>query len=121
LSLRDFLRATPKAREERRIEFLGEQDGENERRLKDELRPLLEEHGGIERAYLVRAGLQSADQPSVVLCLISRSGDDPSLVRRIAAVFEQLAPPNVYLDVGFLTAEQEKSVQSVCRTFYQKD
>lgn len=119
MGFRDWFRKPPPSRIESRIEFIGEQDGENERRFKAQLLPLLEKESHIQRAYLARVGLQSADAPSVALCLVSTSGEDIALVKRIDELFRSFAPGNVFLDVGFLTPRQEDALARVCPPFYQ--
>ncbi|HEX9483565.1 MAG TPA: enhanced serine sensitivity protein SseB C-terminal domain-containing protein [Gemmatimonadaceae bacterium] len=120
MGFRDWFRRSPPSRTEPRIEFVGEQDGEGERRLKAELLPLLAQYAEIERAYLARIGFQPGDASSVALCLITRHGDNQALVRRIDEVFKRLVPANVFLDVAFLTALQEEDVNRVCRPFYHR-
>ena len=117
---RDWFRKTPAGRVVPRVEFIGEQDGENERELKARLEPLLARDPRIQRAYLARAGFEPAEATSVVLCLISSSGDDSELLKQIDAVFRTLAPPNAFLDVAFLTEAREEDVARVCRPFYQR-
>lgn len=119
MSLRDFFRRTPPARVEPRIHFVGEQDGENERRLKNELRPLLEQEAGVQRAYLVRVTIPPGEASSVVLGLVS-DGENIPLLTRIDEVFKKLAPANVFLDVAFLTEAQEADVSRVCQPFYRR-
>ena len=120
MGLRDFFRRTPPARQEPRIEFVGEQDGENERRLKSQLAPVLQQHADVERAYLARVGFQPTDRPSVVLCLATSAGENLKVLRQIEEVFRTIAPANVFLDVAFLTAAQEEDVSRVCPPFYRR-
>ena len=103
-----------------RLRFIGEQDGENERRLKDELRSLLEGEPHIARAYLARVELQSTPTPSVALCLVTNHGDDLRLLGRIDEIFKRLAPGKVFLDVAFLTEVQEAEVRRVCEPFFRR-
>ncbi len=116
MKLRDLFRRAPAAP---RLRFLGEQDGANERRFKDAVRPLLDADPHVARAYLVRVQLQES-APTVALCLVSDHGDDVALVRRIDGVFKTLAPGGAALDVAFLTAVQEPEVRRVCAPFFQR-
>ena len=120
LGLRDWLRGKPPSRVEPRLEFVGEQDGENERKLKALLLPLLAQHGHIVRAYLARAGFQPGDPMSVVLCLIGPDTEDGSLLHGIQSAFHTLAPSNVFLDIAFLTEAQERDVARVCPPFFNR-
>ena len=72
------------------------------------------------RAYLARAGFQPTDPASVVLCLIGPDVDSASLLEGVQAAFHTLAPSNVFLDIAFLTAEQEADVARVCPPFYAR-
>ena len=120
MGFRDWFRKRTASRVESRIEFIHEQDGENERRLKAQLLPLLVEAPHIQRAYLARAGFQPADATSVVLCLISTTGADESLIQRLGELFPKIVPPNVFLDIAFLTDAQEEDVARVCPPFYRR-
>jgi hypothetical protein len=117
VGIRDFFRRHFQVRREDRLEFLHEQDGENERRLKDAIRPLLAEHQ-ISRAYLARVAFDPSTSPSVALCLISPLGDDAALVERIATVFKAMASGGIFLDITFLSLEQEEDLRRVCPPFY---
>ena len=118
---RRWFREPPPARTESRVEFVGEQDGPNERLLKERLGPVLREASHIQRAYLARIGFQPSDSPSVALCLVSSTGDDIDLVKHVDDVFKTIAPRNVFLDVAFLTAKQEEDVARVCSPFYRRE
>ena len=120
MGFRDFFRRRFDVRREHRLEFLHEQDGEQERRVKNALEPLLIDTRTIARAYLARVGFEPGAAPSVALCLVSDIGDDTALVRRVSEVFRPLAPPNVFLDVVFLTAAQEEDLRRVCPPFHSR-
>ncbi len=118
MGLRNWFRKKPPSRIEPRLEFLGEQDGENERRLKALLVPLLAQHAHIVRAYLARAGFQPDAPTSVVLCLIGPDQEDLSLLDEIQTAFHTLAPSNAFLDIAFLGDAQEPDVSRVCVPFF---
>lgn len=117
MGLLDWFRKRPPFRIEARLEFLGEQDGENERRLKTLLIPLLARHHHIARGYLARAGFRPGDPVSVVLFLIGPDRAD-GLLADIQAAFHTFAPRDVFLDVAFLTDAQEADLSRVCPPFY---
>jgi len=54
-----------------------------------------------------------------VLCLVT-DHEDPGLVKRLASLFETLAPGGVFLDVAFLNEAQEVDVARVCSAFYRR-
>ena len=73
----------------------------------------------IKSAYLARIGFAPTDPPSVALCLVSDSGEDLVLVKRIGEIFRTHAPENVFLDVVFRAPSEEEDVSRVCRPFYR--
>jgi hypothetical protein len=99
------------------IEFLGEQDGEPERNLKQNLVPILEEALEIKSAYLAIADYRDGSSPSVVLCLRSEKGEDPPFVLRIGRIFSEVFA-NEHLDVLFMDSQKESAVRAVCSPFY---
>jgi hypothetical protein len=64
-----FRRRAAEARTEPRVEFLGEQDGPPERKLKASIVEELTGVPAISRAYLARVGYQPQGRPAVALCL----------------------------------------------------
>ena len=113
-----FTRRAPELRREPRVEFLGEQDGPNEREMKAVLVRVLDEVGSVEAAYLARVGFQPAATPSVALCVRATEGVEQTLVRRVSEVAYQLLSRGTVLDVVFLSPEQEQDLSSVCSRFY---
>jgi hypothetical protein len=116
-----FRRRAPEARMERRIEFLGEQDGPPERELKASIVEELTRVPAISRAYLARVGYQPQGRPAVALCLAGTLRDDPALVKRISDRFGAMFGQGAALDIVFLTREQEADVARVCGAFYPPD
>lgn len=98
------------------IVFLGEQDGEVERDLKNRLSKLFSEDCEIERAYLARVSLDGA--ASVCLCLRRPSGDSEQLARSVAIIFSDMFNRHQHLDIKFISAEQDTQLRSVCQPFY---
>lgn len=106
---------------EERVEFLGPQDGPAERELIAAVRPLLQDSRSVERAYLTRVGFAPTSEPSVAMCIAPRTAERTGLVSEILDVFKRLFVATAFLDVIFLTAEQELDVQRVCKPFYDRD
>jgi hypothetical protein len=101
------------------IEFVGEKvDGPPELRLKQMLVPILEEAPEIKSAYLAVADYRDGSSPSVMLCLRSDKGKDPTLALRIGTVFSELFNTNEHLDVLFMDSRRESTVRAVCSPFY---
>ena len=113
-----FTRRTPELRREPRLEFLGEQDGPNERELKAALIRVLDEVGSVEMAYLARVGFHPAAPPSVALCVRASAGVEHAIVRRVNEVTYEMLPRDAFLDVVFLSLEQHQELASVCIRFY---
>lgn len=101
----------------REIVFLHEQDGANERLLKNQLSLTLRQERSVERAYLVRARLD--DVESVILCLANYFGPDPRMEKKIGETFRSLCNTGDHLDILFLAREQEAQVAQVCTPFYR--
>jgi hypothetical protein len=114
------------------VQFVGEQDGEPERQLKESLaaslRPL-----GVRKAYLAvvsydqRKGPQrvngddaSASPLSVALCLTlsDEAAARHNIVERAGADFAARFGPTQRMDIIFLTDQQELALQKVCKPFY---
>ena len=106
-------------RTERRIEFLGEQDGDVERELKSRLISVLAGFSVVQRAYLVRVGFQPDAAPSVALCLVSEQ-HDPAIVEKVRRQFASLFAADVFLDMLFLDPSAEADVARVCSPFYER-
>jgi hypothetical protein len=120
LSISDWFRRSFRKRQEPRIEFLHEQDGAFELEVKASLLPLLQQHDGIQRAYLAKIGFQPRDRASVALCLAGPDRGSEALVRAVANVFKGIAPPDLFLDVLFLAPEQEDDLRRVCSPFLDR-
>jgi SseB protein C-terminal domain len=98
------------------LRFIREHDGKPERVLKDRLVESFKQRADVERAYL--AQVSSASQVGVALCLKTRNGPDPSLVREIAVIFAAIFVRQEHLDILFLEESQESALGSVCTPFY---
>ena len=100
------------------LEFLGEQDGEPERELKQKLIPILEEALEIKSAYLAIVDYRDGSSPSVVLCLRSDKEADAAFALRIGKIFAEVFNAKEHLDVLFMDSLKESAVRAVCSPFY---
>jgi hypothetical protein len=116
-----FLRRKTRASEMRRVGeilFLREQDGPNERLLKERLVDLFRRSEYVRKGYLVVAGFGQESSSGVVLGLRTNSGDEHDIVDRVGIVFASICKTGDHLDVIFLTDTQEAQVIKVCTPFY---
>ena len=100
------------------MEFVGEQDGEPERELKQRLVPILEEALEIKSAYLAIVDYRDGSSQSVVLCLRSDKEADAAFVLRIGKIFAEVFNAKDHLDVLFMDSRKESAVRAVCSPFY---
>jgi hypothetical protein len=100
------------------IRFLREQDGPNERLLKERLLDLFRQHEYVRKGYLVLVGFGHGSRSEVVLGLRTNSGDEHEIVDRVAAVFAAMCKTGDHLDVIFLTETQDAQITNVCTPFY---
>jgi hypothetical protein len=107
-------------RRERRVEFLGEQDGPPERELKALLREELQGNPAIERAYLARIGFAPDASPSVALCIAPNSAESIALIDSVRRVFASSFARDTYLDILFPSEEQEVDLRRVCLPFFER-
>jgi hypothetical protein len=107
----------PDERQERRVEFLGEQDGPSERELKAVLRMELGQFPFVQRAYLARIGFAPNDAVSVALCIAPASKDDRAIVTMVNRVFGERFTSATHLDIVFVNPDQEADLRRVCRSF----
>lgn len=98
------------------LDFIGEQDGEPERRLKFELKTLLRTEPTVARAYLAK--ISSNGERGVALCLVTGDGGVEAIVPRIGALFARQFSTAMHLDVIDPSAEQEARLAAVCQPFY---
>ena len=113
------------------VQFVGEQDGDPERELKeklaDTLRPM-----GVRKAYLAlvsydeRKGPQNATGDgtpltlNVALCVTlgENAAEKREIVERAGHNFEAMFGTAQHMDIIFLTDQQELALGKVCRPFY---
>ena len=100
------------------IEFVGEQDGVPERRLKASLAAILSGHRSVRRAWLAQARYDG-DVETVVLALLTDTGqDDEELVGKVGEAFASIFNAAAWLDTVFPDSEHAAAVAKVCRPFY---
>lgn len=95
------------------------QEGENERRLRALLVPVLAQHEHIVRSYLARAGFQPGDPTPVILCLIGPGIRGSALLDGDQSAFHTIAPANAFLDLAFLAEAQAWDLARVCAPFHR--
>ena len=113
-----FWQRRPEERVEQQLRFVGERVGPPERQLKTALVALLASHPNIQRAYLVRVVFNDSTPHDIVLALRSVSGADAQFVREAGNLFAQQFRRDAYLDIMFMSEEQEIQAAGVCRPFY---
>jgi hypothetical protein len=100
------------------IHFIGEQDGESERLLKDRLVPILDFVGDVDEGYLARIELGTGSEESISLCLLSPIGDERITLDLVQVAFAQLFNSDEHLDILFLRSDQREKLRTVCRPFF---
>jgi type III secretion system (T3SS) SseB-like protein len=98
------------------IRFLCEQDGIPERELKSAIVVKLREFAIVRKAYLARVDYGNCEQYNVALCL--SSPEDRQIVDAVGKVFHEMWRSDQYLDILFLSPEQEYLLGTVCKPFY---
>jgi len=112
-------RSNAQARSERKIRFLGEQDGPIEQEIKARWKKILISFPQALRVYLAIVSFGGAQHPQVALCVRSEMGDNARLVEALAEPFRQMFNAATPLDIMFLDEAQEVEVKKVCRAFYE--
>jgi hypothetical protein len=108
----------PEARMEPKINFVAEQDGTSERKLKSSLADLFKSVFNVQRAYLVRVDYGDPSAYEVALCIRADKPDE-ALVREIGKVFAEQFGGTQHMDIMFLGEAQEPDVAKVCNPFYR--
>lgn len=102
----------------RELHFIGEQDGDPERLLKENLSRVLSMYPEVAAAYLARVHFGNPGETSVCICLHRQDGEDPRIIREFGRIFSSIFASSQHMDIIFLTATQETQIRSVCRAFY---
>ncbi len=98
------------------VQFLYEPNGSGIQYFKAMVRPTLVEFGAVERAYLPLVEFVDAADPCVVLCLAAP--ENPEIAEAVVAMLRTMASAPPYLDIMFLSPEQEAELEKVCQPFY---
>ena len=98
------------------INFVGEQDGVPERKLKTELTNALK-GGNVRRAYLARVNYGEVEEFNVALCL-QLDGDASDIQQHVNQVFSTMFRTDEHLDVIVLNDEEEQRVTLSCNPFF---
>ena len=114
-----FRSLSPSVRHETRVEFLGEQGGASERELKSAIVELLPRFPSVRRAYLARVGFQPDGRTSIAVCLVAGK-PNKALVRQIDGRFKALFAEDTFVDILFLSDEQDEDAARVCAAFYSR-
>lgn len=109
---------SPLRRREARIEFVGEQDGNIERLLKDALCVEFARFPSIEAAFLARVGFAPSDPVSVALCIFPSSPSDGEIVKSVGEVFRRLFAADIHLDIIFPDADAVADLRAMCNPFF---
>jgi hypothetical protein len=97
------------------VRFVGAQDGETERLLKNALIAELRDLPEVQRAYL--AQVKYADEVHVALCLAAP--ENRSIVERMGSVFAGIFSREQHLDIMFIQPDLESELERVCPPFYR--
>ena len=99
-------------------QFLGEQDGPNEREIKDQWVAVLAQTVDVKKAFLVRTIAGSDGSPNVMLCIFPSIADPHALVQKLADLFRAKFDTDTFVDIVFLNSAQEADVSRVAKPFY---
>lgn len=100
------------------ISFLGEQDGEPERLLKEQLVEMFIQNGNVRRAYLVQISI--GQDLGVALCLLSRLAGDKDIVRESSRIFAHIFGEHEHLDILFVNKDQDLRLASMSIPFFEE-
>lgn len=101
------------------ILFLGEQDGAIEQEIKARWKSILLAFPDVLRAYLAIASFDQSRTHQVVLCICSKTGEDPLLIEALFQPFREMFNATTSLDILFLDGAREADVKKVCKAFYE--
>ena len=99
------------------IRFIAEQNGQFESTVKERIAAALPKHTEVQRAYLVSALYPDATT-GVVLGVVCNGPPSQTVLPDIQHIFAAIAPPNLSLDVLFLSPAQQAQVALVAKPFY---
>ncbi len=102
------------------LRFVGEQLGQPETDLKNELNRIFEGDVDVISAYLAKVAYEGDPSNHVALLVRAAPGRETELRARVAAVFSQMFAASQGLDVIFLDSVKESALSCVCRPFFQR-
>ena len=102
----------------RKIVFVGDQDGEAERELKDRLTARFQSDVHVAAAYLARVRYGASPEIRVALCLVAHEELRLRALEAADGEFRRMFRTKESLDVIFLSAEQHSKIDRVARPFY---
>ena len=101
--------------------FYGPKDGLSEDNFKNEIKGILIKNKDIISGYLAILSYDQSKELSVGLCIRSLAKtDDIKFIKKIKKIFRRMFNANQYLDILFISKEQEFSLEKVCVPFYRK-
>ena len=101
------------------MRFVGEQDGQPERLLKDRLAELFRQYKTISAAYLARADIGNG-LITVILALRAESSPDQRVIEKVGSFFASIFAREEHLDIFFISEAQEAELTKVCSPFFWK-
>lgn len=110
---------TPQVHIEHDIRFVGEQDGQVEREIKELWKSIFLKNPSVKYAYLALVTYENSSTPQPTLCILHSEGDNQALVNSVSEPFRKIFNTNTALDILFLNPEQETQVRRVCKPFYE--
>ena len=105
----------------KKLKFVEEQYGKSEWELKQSLSKLFALYKKVFRVYLCKY-IGDDDKPSIALCLVLRNYDqDIGLVDKISGEFARVFKKDQFLDIMFLSEDDEQQIIGICSPFYTND
>lgn len=102
-----------------RIQYIAEQDGEPERKLKQRFLTVFSGFPPLEKAYLVVVRYDEIPDLSVALCLLTTK-KDAALLDGVRKMFASVFSSSVHMDILFVGPNEADRIEKVCRPFYRK-
>ena len=110
----------PEQRQVPSITFVGEQNGPVEQTLKISFVDFFRRDQSVLRAFLAQVQFAGNPHVTIALCLRTQFGEDPGLAEKVGSIFSAQFKGDQFLDIVFLDEGQEKEVEQVCRSFFEK-
>ena len=100
------------------VNFLAEQDGPPERKLKQALAESFAQIGSVKTAYLARVDYGRPAEQHVALCIVTDEADPAEIVATASRVFGSMFNWDTHLDVLPLSKDAQSQISLVCRPFF---